>query len=105
MAMAAAVARRLLRLLSSRSNPKPASLSSCSSSSSFDTPATAGEREGDPLSWRLLRLRSPGAAAAAIDGWAQERGRVSRPDLQRAVSQLRRARRYGHALEVSGFNQ
>ncbi|XP_037455716.1 pentatricopeptide repeat-containing protein At5g27460-like isoform X1 [Triticum dicoccoides] len=101
MAMAAAVARRLLRLLSSRSNPRPASLSSCSSPSpSFGTPATAGEREGDPLSWRLLRLRSPGAAAAAIDGWAQERGRVSRPDLQRAVSQLRRARRYGHALEI-----
>ncbi|KAI4982694.1 hypothetical protein ZWY2020_023186 [Hordeum vulgare] len=101
MAMAAAVARRLLRLLSSRPNPKPASLSSCSSPSpSFDTPATAGEREGDPLSWRLLRLRSPGAAAAAIDRWAQERGRVSRPDLQRAVSQLRRARRYGHALEI-----
>ncbi|KAE8779693.1 pentatricopeptide repeat-containing protein [Hordeum vulgare] len=92
MAMAAAAARRLLRLLSSRPNPKPASLSSCSS---------AGEREGDPLSWRLLRLRSPGAAAAAIDRWAQERGRVSRPDLQRAVSQLRR---YGHALKVSGFN-
>ena len=103
--MAAAVARRsqlLLRLLGSRPNPKPLSLSS----SSFDAPTAARgrdpESEGDLLSRRLLRLRSPGSVAATIEGWAQMRGgRIWKPELQRALSQLRRARRYDHALQVS----
>jgi hypothetical protein len=103
---AVALARRsrrlLLRLAAPHSNPMPRSLYSCSS---VDAPAAArardAESEGDLLSWRLLRLRSMGSVAAAIEGWAQMRGRVSRPELQRAVSQLRRARRYEHALEVS----
>jgi hypothetical protein len=41
------------------------------------------------------------SVAAAIEGWAQMHGHVRRPGLQRAISQLRRARRYEHALEVS----
>uniref|UniRef100_A0ACD5ZAT0 Uncharacterized protein n=1 Tax=Avena sativa TaxID=4498 RepID=A0ACD5ZAT0_AVESA len=102
--MAAALAcRRLLRLLASSPNPKPLSLSSLAPYS-FDVPATGRvpdpEREGDLLSWRLLRLHSMGSVAATLDRWAQNRGYVSRPELQRAFSQLRRARRYNHALEV-----
>ncbi|XP_047078300.1 pentatricopeptide repeat-containing protein At5g27460-like [Lolium rigidum] len=103
MAAAALARRRLLRLLASSPNRKALSLSS-SPSPSFDAPATARqrdpEREGDLLSRRLLRLHSMGSVAAAIEGWAQMRGRVSRADLHRAVSQLRRARRYNHALEI-----
>ncbi|CAM0943458.1 unnamed protein product [Alopecurus aequalis] len=101
---AAALAHRsrlLLRLLAPSPNPISHRLSSCSS---VDTPAAARgrdpEREGNLLSWRLVRLSSPGSVAAAIQGWALHRGHVSRPALQRAFSQLRRARRYDHALEI-----
>jgi hypothetical protein len=104
MAAAVLARRRLLRLLAPSPNPKPPSLSS-SPSHSFDAPATARqrvpEREGALLSRRLLRLHSMGSVAAAIEGWAQMHGHVRRQGLQRAISQLRRARRYKHALEVS----
>ncbi|CAL4967438.1 unnamed protein product [Urochloa decumbens] len=104
----AADARRLrlagFLLLASRApNPKPLSSSAFSSSCSSAAPATARVREDGLLSRRLLRLhvRPPrGAAAAAVERWAQERGHVSQPELRRAIAQLRSARRYEHALEV-----
>jgi hypothetical protein len=99
MATAARRARLIGVLLSaSRTNPKPLS-------PSFSTapPATACIRDGDLLSRRLLRIRPPhgGGAAAAVERWSQERGHVSLPELRHAIGQLRRARRYKHALEVS----
>ncbi|TVU27894.1 hypothetical protein EJB05_19395 [Eragrostis curvula] len=88
-------------LFASRRNPKPLSSSSSFSSTSA-APASSCDHEGDRLSRRLLRLRLPrgGAAAAAVEKWAQERGHVSQPELRHAIAQLRRARRYEHALEV-----
>ncbi len=104
--MAAVVRRsRLLALLvgASRPNPRPFC---CSSSSTSAPPATAREDGdgGDLLSRCLLRIpRKSGraAAAAAVERWARERGRVSPPELRRDVVRLRRARRYEQALEVS----
>ncbi|XP_062221701.1 pentatricopeptide repeat-containing protein At5g27460 [Phragmites australis] len=103
-AMATAARRSRLAgllLLASRTNPK--SLPSFSSSSSSGPSKTARVREDDLLSRRLLRLhfRPPrGGAAAAVERWARERGHVSQPELRHAVAQLRRARRYEHALEI-----
>jgi hypothetical protein len=97
-----AVAAGLLHLASRTPNPKPLSSSAFSSSSSSSPPPTARVREDD-LSRHLLRLRfrpPRGAAAAAVERWAQVRGRVSRLELRRAIVQLRGARRYEHALEV-----
>uniref|UniRef100_A0A0D9VM60 Pentacotripeptide-repeat region of PRORP domain-containing protein n=1 Tax=Leersia perrieri TaxID=77586 RepID=A0A0D9VM60_9ORYZ len=101
--MAAAVRRsRLVGLLlagASRPNPRPFS----SSSSSASPPATA-RGDDDQLSRRLLRIpRTRGAAAAAAERWAQERGRVSPAELRCAVARLRRARRYEQALEISSW--
>ncbi|CAN6233092.1 unnamed protein product [Urochloa humidicola] len=100
--MAAAARRSRLAgflLLASRApNPKP-----LSSSSSSAAPTTAPIRDDGIISRRLLRLRSRpprGAAAAAVERWAQERGHVSHPELRRAIAKLRGARRYEHALEV-----
>jgi hypothetical protein len=103
--MAAAAAGRSRRLtgfllLACRTpNPKP-----LSSSSSTAPPTTARVREDNDLTRRLLRLRfrpPSGAAAAAVERWARERGHVSQPELRRAIVQLRGTRRYEHALEVS----
>ena len=97
-----AAPRRLPRflLLACRTpNPKP-----LSSSASSAPPTTARVREDNDLTRRLLRLRfrpPSGAAAAAVERWARERGHVSQPELRRAIVQLRGTRRYEHALEVS----
>ncbi|GJM87132.1 hypothetical protein PR202_ga03056 [Eleusine coracana subsp. coracana] len=104
MGMAAAARRArvigVVLLFASRTNPKPLSSSSFSSA----PPATASVREDDLLSRCLLRLRPRGgAAAAAVERWAREQGPVSQPELCHAIGQLRRARRYEHALEIRGL--
>ncbi|XP_006648047.2 pentatricopeptide repeat-containing protein At5g27460 [Oryza brachyantha] len=98
--MAAAVRRsRMVGLLVGASRPNPRPFASIPS-----PPATARQDDdSDLLSRRLLRIARKSGPTAAVERWAQERGRVSRPELRRAVDRLRRARRYEHALEISSW--
>eukprot|EP01018_Ginkgo_biloba_P007810 Gb_14577 [translate_table: standard] len=60
------------------------------------------ETEPDTLYRRLSRLGNPRLSATSVlERWIQEGRKVKKWELQRIIKQLRRYRRYKHALENS----
>ncbi|CAH9125684.1 unnamed protein product [Cuscuta epithymum] len=63
---------------------------------------TAGEEEQDDLKDRIFRLRLPKRSAThVIQKWVDEGRRVAVSDLRHISQELRKSRRYKHALEIS----
>ncbi|CAH9058219.1 unnamed protein product [Cuscuta europaea] len=63
---------------------------------------TAGEEEEDDLKARIFRLRLPKRSAThVIQKWVDEGRRIAVSDLRHISQELRKSRRYKHALEIS----
>jgi hypothetical protein len=63
---------------------------------------SGGDSDGDDLKSRIFRLRLPKRSATnVIQKWVNEGREVKLEDLRGIGKELRRSRRYKHALEVT----
>ncbi|OAY69339.1 Pentatricopeptide repeat-containing protein [Ananas comosus] len=86
-------------------NPSPSPFSSIPTATGTPTlrvsPEESSAAEADDLRRRLLRLRfDRRSAAAALDEWVRGGGEVAISELRRIIAELRKAKRYKHALEI-----
>lgn len=72
-----------------------------SSSDSVKKDDLSGYQPQLDLKSRIFKLRFPKRSATdALDRWVQEGGKVSVSELRNITTELKRAQRYKHALEV-----
>lgn len=82
----------------------PTRFQSLTSSLCYSTSSVAGIRDDDSLYRRLSPMGDWSESMVPIlNQWVQEGRDVNKPALQLIIKQLRRYKRYKHALEVSSL--